>query len=107
VLGLGARLDLAGAGLVVAAIAIGMVAWLATGVIFASIAFWFAGGRTLSRDLMDFTLMVSMYPASIYSGWVKIVAFTVLPAGFVSMAPVGLVRAPSWPAAALAIGGAA
>jgi len=82
-------------------------AWLSTGVIFASIAFWFAGGRTLARDLMDFTLMVSMYPASIYSGWVKIVAFTVLPAGFVSMAPVGLVRAPSWAAAAFAVGGAA
>ena len=102
-----ARLDPAGAGLVVAAILIGLTAWLSTGVIFASIAFWFAGARSLSRDLMDFTLMVSMYPASIYSGWTKIVAFTVLPAGFVAMAPVGLVRNPSWQAAALAVGGAA
>ena len=66
-----------------------------------------AGARSLSRDLMDFTLMVSMYPASIYSGWTKIVAFTVLPAGFVAMAPVSLVRTPSWPAAAFAVGGAA
>jgi len=102
-----ARLDLGGAGLTIAAIAIGMTAWLSTSVIFASLAFWFAGARSLSRDLMDFTLTVSTYPASIYSGWVKIVAFTVLPAGFVAMAPVGLVRNPSWPAAAFAIGGAA
>ncbi len=102
-----ARLDLAGAGLVVAAILIGLIAWLSTVVLFASIAFWFAGARSLSRDLMDFTLMVSMYPASIYSGWTKIVAFTVLPAGFVAMAPVGLVRNPSWQAAAFAVGGAA
>jgi ABC-2 type transport system permease protein len=107
VLALSARLDLPGVGLVLAAVLIGMVAWLSTGILFASLAFWFAGGRTLARDLMDFTLMVSMYPASIYSGWTKIVAFTVLPAGFVAMAPVGLVRSPSWPALALAVGGAA
>jgi ABC-2 type transport system permease protein len=102
-----ARLDLGGALLVMAAILIGLAAWLASGVIFASMAFWFAGARSLSRDLMDFTLLVSTYPASIYSGWVKIVAFTILPAGFVAMAPVGLVRDPSPAAAALAIGGAA
>jgi len=102
-----ARLDFGGVALVIAAIVIGMTAWISTAVTFASMAFWFAGARSLARDLMDFTLMVSMYPASIYSGWVKIVAFTVLPAGFVAMAPVGLVRNPSWQAAALAVGGAA
>jgi len=102
-----ARLDLAGALLVAAALAIGLVAWLSTTVIFASLGFWFAGARSLSRDLMDFTLLVSTYPASIYSGWVKIVAFTILPAGFVAMAPVALVRDPSPAAAALATGGAA
>ncbi|HEY2707432.1 MAG TPA: ABC-2 family transporter protein [Caulobacteraceae bacterium] len=107
ILAVNARLDLGGLGLSLVAIAIGMVAWLSTTVIFSSMAFWFAGARSLSRDLMDFTLMVSTYPSSIYSGWVKIVAFTVLPAGFVAMAPVGLVRAPSLEAAAFAIGGAA
>ncbi len=102
-----ARLGLPGACLVLAGILIGLTAWLSTCVVFASLAFWIAGARSLSRDLMDFTLMVSMYPASIYSGWTKIVAFTVLPAGFVAMAPVGLVRNPSWPALGLAVGGAA
>ena len=101
------RLDAGGAALALAAVAIGLTAWLSTCVIFASLAFWFSGARTLSRDLMDFTLMISTYPASIYSGWTKVLAFTVLPAGFVAMAPVGLVRNPSWHAAALAIGGAA
>jgi ABC-2 type transport system permease protein len=107
VLASSARLDAAGVGLTLAAVAIGLVAWLSTAVIFASLAFWFAGARTLSRDLMDFTLMISTYPASIYSGWTKVLAFTVLPAGFVAMAPVGLVRNPSWQAAAIAVGGAA
>jgi len=101
------RLDAGGAALALAAVAIGLTAWLSTCVIFASLAFWFSGARTLSRDLMDFTLMISTYPASIYSGWTKVLAFTVLPAGFVAMAPVGLVRNPSLEAAAIAIGGAA
>jgi ABC-2 type transport system permease protein len=101
-----ARLDLAGAGLALAAIVIGLVAWLATCVAFVSMAFWFAGARSLSRDLMDFTLMISTYPASIYTGWTRLIVFTVLPAGFVSMLPVGLVRAPSPTAALTAVGGA-
>ena len=107
VLTFSARLDLPGLALVIAAIAIGLVAWLATGVIFASLAFWFSGARTLSRELMDFTLLFATYPASIYSGWTRIVAFTIFPAGFVAIAPVTLVREPSLQAAAVAIGGAA
>jgi ABC-2 type transport system permease protein len=107
ILGVNAGLDWRSAALSLVAISIGMVAWLSTTVIFASLAFWAAGARSLSRDLMDFTLLVSTYPASIYSGWTKLVAFTVLPAGFVAMAPVGLVREPSWGAAGLALGGAA
>jgi len=94
------------AGLALAAVVIGMTAWLSTAVIFASLAFWAAGARSLSRDLMDFTILVSTYPGSIYSGWTKLVAFTVLPAGFVAIAPVELVRSPSWQAAAIAVGGA-
>ncbi len=106
ILAFSAGLDPAAAGLSLAAILIGTAAWLATTTIFASLAFWAAGARSLSRDLADFTLLVSTYPASIYSGWTKFVAFTVLPAGFVAMAPVELVRAPSWQAAAIAVGGA-
>jgi ABC-2 type transport system permease protein len=102
-----ARLDPASVALVLVALAAGLVAWLSAAVIFASLAFWFAGARSLSRDLADFTLMISTYPGSIYSGWTKVAAFTVLPAGFVAMAPVELVRHPSWHAAAIAPGGAA
>jgi ABC-2 type transport system permease protein len=102
-----AGLDAQGFVLSLAAIVIGLVAWLSTTVIFSSLAFWFAGARSLARDLMDFTVMVSTYPGSIYSGWAQVVAFTVLPAGFIAMAPVGLVRDPSPATATLAIGGSA
>jgi len=107
ILAVSARLDLAGAALAVAAVAIGAVAWLSAGVIFSSLAFWVAGARSLSRDLMDFTLMFASYPGPIYGGWAKVAAFTVLPAGFVAIAPVDLVRRPSLEAAGIAVGAAA
>lgn len=104
VLTFSARLDLLGAAGAVAAVVIGASVWLSTAVIFGSLAFWIADARSLARDLMDFTLMVSMYPASIYEGWTKILIFTVLPAGFIAVAPVELVRHPSVGALAVAIG---
>ncbi len=106
VLGFSARLDAAGAALVVLAVAIGAVVWLSTAVMFGCLAFWIAGSRTLARDLMDFTLMVAMYPPSIYSGWTKILIFTLLPAGFIAVAPVALVRTPNVQAFAVAAGAA-
>ncbi|HEY2048015.1 MAG TPA: ABC-2 family transporter protein [Caulobacteraceae bacterium] len=104
VLTFSAKLSLAGAAGAAAAVAIGASVWLSTAVIFGSLAFWIADARSLARDLMDFTLMVSMYPASIYQGWTKILIFTVLPAGFIAVAPVELVRDPSAGALALAAG---
>jgi ABC-2 type transport system permease protein len=106
VLTFSARLDLAVLPLIAAAVSMGMVVWLSVAVIFSSLAFWIAGSRSLARDLMDFTLMVAMYPSSIYSGWTRIVIFTLLPGGFIAVAPVALVRHPSLQAFALAAGGA-
>ena len=101
-----ARLDLAGIAGAVAAVAIGASVWLSATVIFGSLAFWIADARSLARDLMDFTLMISMYPSTIYQGWTKILIFTVLPAGFIAVAPVELVRHPSVRALAVAAGAA-
>jgi ABC-2 type transport system permease protein len=73
----------------------GLIVYLAAAVGFASLAFWVAGARSLARDLTDFTILVSSYPGSIYSGASKIIAFTLLPAGFIVLTPVRLLRAPS------------
>jgi len=73
----------------------GLVVYLAAAVSFASLAFWIAGARSLARDLTDFTILVSSYPGSIYSGASKIIAYSLLPAGFIVLTPVSLLRAPS------------
>lgn len=73
----------------------GTTVYVASAVVFASLAFWFAGARSFARDLTDFMLMFSSYPGSIFTGATKFVAYTLLPAGFVVLAPVAFLRAPA------------
>ncbi len=76
-------------------LACGTTVYIASAVIYASLAFWFAGARSFARDLTDFMLLFSSYPGSIYSGMTKVIAYTLLPAGFIVLAPVDFLRAPS------------
>ncbi len=73
---------------------------------YASLAFRFTGARSFARDLTDFMLLFSSYPRSIYSGATKIAAYTLLPAGFVVLAPVAFLRAPSVSTLAVMLGSA-
>jgi ABC-2 type transport system permease protein len=81
--------------LVTIGILCGTAVYVASSVIYASLAFWFAGARSFARELTDFMLLFSSYPGSIYTGMTRIVAYTLLPAGFVVLAPVSFLRSPS------------
>lgn len=72
----------------------GLAVYLSISIMFASLAFWVSGARSLARDLTDFVILLSTYPGSIYSGASKIIAYTLLPAGFIVLIPVSLIRAP-------------
>ena len=80
---------------VLAGIVCGTTVYVSSSVVYASLAFWFAGARSFARDLTDFMLLFSSYPGSIYTGMTRVVAYTVLPAGFIVLAPVDVLRAPS------------
>jgi ABC-2 type transport system permease protein len=82
---------------------LGLTVYVSASVTFASLAFWMAGARSFARDLTDFLIMLSSYPGSIYSGTTKLIAYTVLPAGFVVLAPVQLLRQPTLPHLAVAV----
>jgi ABC-2 type transport system permease protein len=101
-----ARLDVAELPWLVFALACALVIFLSASVLFACMAFWIGGARSLARDLTDFLIGFSGYPGSIYSGATKLLVYTVFPAGFVVLAPVALLRRPNLPLA-LEIGGAA
>src|SRR5215472_10045856 len=75
--------------------ACGLAVYVASAVLYASLAFWFSGARSFARDLTDFMLLFSTYPGSIYTGATKLVAYTILPAGFVVLMPVRLLTQPS------------
>jgi ABC-2 type transport system permease protein len=102
-----ARLTLVTFPLALVGISCGLVVYVSSGIVYASLAFWFSGARSFARDLTDFMLLFSSYPGSIYSGATKIVAYTLLPAGFVVLTPVALFRQPDAMTFALATGGAA
>jgi ABC-2 type transport system permease protein len=77
------------------AVALGGAVYVSAAITFASLAFWIGGARSLARDLTDFLLLFSSFPGSIYSGATRLIAFSVLPAGFVVLAPVDFVREPT------------
>ncbi|HWB79078.1 MAG TPA: ABC-2 family transporter protein, partial [Nannocystaceae bacterium] len=71
-----------------------------------SLAFWFGKTQT-TRMLGEMTLTFSVYPPMLFGPTMKIVLFTIIPAGFVSYLPVALLREPSLATFAGALGGAA
>jgi ABC-2 type transport system permease protein len=69
-------------------------------VLFNSVAFWLGRVETATRQLFESLIMFSLYPEPLFGGAMRLLLFTVVPAGFVGYLPARLVRAPS--AAALA-----
>ncbi len=84
----------------------GLVVYIAAAASFASLAFWISGARSLARDMTEFVILVSTYPGSIYSGASKLIAYSLLPAGFVVLTPVRLLRHPSLATLAVVIAAA-
>jgi ABC-2 type transport system permease protein len=85
----------------------GLIIYISVAVTFASLAFGIAGARSLARDMTEFVILVSTYPGSIFSGASKLIIYTLLPAGFIVLAPVRLLRQPSFETLAIVIGAAA
>jgi len=86
------------------AVATSACVFTASGVIVQSLAFWIDGMQTFARQVWEFTLTFSLYPRPLFSGQISFVLYTILPAGFVGFLPAELVRAPSLPLAAAALG---
>ncbi|MGQ7887030.1 ABC transporter permease [Paenibacillus sp. WC2504] len=68
------------------------------------LAFWLGSTEGLSLQLYNALLTFTTYPTSIFKGLGKIVLFTVLPAGFISYLPIGLLREVDLPFILAAIG---
>jgi ABC-2 type transport system permease protein len=70
-------------------------AYLASCVSFFSLAFWVKKTHGLSRQLLDILITFSLYPEPLFGGALRLLLFTLLPAGFVSYLPASVVRSAS------------
>jgi len=88
------------------AVAASAATFLACGITFFSVAFWLPKTGALSRQLWELLTTFSLYPDTIFGGTLRILLFTLLPAGVVSFLPALVVRAPTLANVALLCAGA-
>jgi ABC-2 type transport system permease protein len=73
-------------------------------VIFSSLAFFLGNTEGLAAQMFGALVPFSTYPMDIFHGIVKLLLFTVLPAGFISFVPLQLLHSFSWPLLAALFG---
>ena len=79
----------------VVVIAASAVIFVACGTVFFSLAFWLGRVETVATQLWELLVTFSLYPEPLFGGTLRLLLFTVLPAGFVGYLPVRILRAPS------------
>ena len=102
---LSGRVTLLGIPVVLGAGLAGAVVLVATAVLMHSAAFWLGRTESASRQLYEVTLMFSLYPDTLFTGPMRWILYTVIPAGFVGYLPAELIRVPTV-ATAMSITGA-
>jgi len=83
------------------------VLFVAFGVITGSVAFFVGNSSTFAEQWRMAMLTFSTYPATLFTGVVKLLLFTIVPAGFVTYLPIEALRNLSLVDAGLAVAGAA
>jgi ABC-2 type transport system permease protein len=69
--------------------------FLGSGIIFFSLPFWLSRTEAISRLVWELLLTFSLYPEPLFGGVLRLLLFTLLPAGFVAYVPVDVLRHPS------------
>jgi ABC-2 type transport system permease protein len=83
----------------------GAVIFLAFNILWQSLSFWLGNAEGLATQMWNALITFATYPASLFQGLVRVLLFTLLPAGFLSYIPVQLLRQfdPAWFAAEVAV----
>jgi ABC-2 type transport system permease protein len=77
--------------------------FVACGVVFFSFAFWLGRVETVATQLWELLITFSLYPEPLFGGALRLVLFTVLPAGFVGYMPIRVLHTPSFASLALLV----
>jgi len=66
------------------------------GIIIHSLTFWLGSIESVSQKYLDSLFVFALYPTNIYSGILKLLMFTLIPAGLIGYMPVELLHHFSW-----------
>lgn len=71
------------------------IAFVGLGIATGSLSFYLGNASTLSDQWRDAAITFATYPPTLFEGKVKLLLYTVIPAGFISYLPVGSLRSMS------------
>lgn len=74
----------------------GAVLFVSAGILFNSLAFFLGPVDTLARQMFEFVVTFSVYPQTVFAGYLKLILFTLVPAGFIGFLPVEVLREFRW-----------
>src|SRR5262249_7096037 len=77
--------------LAVAIVAAALV-FAASGILFFSAAFWLGQSDSVARQMWELVITFSLYPDPLFGGGLRLVLFTLIPAGWVGYVPAQLAR---------------
>lgn len=86
------RLDAPSIALYLALVVISLVVYVSFMVLAGSLAFWIGNAEAASFQAQQALITFSLYPGAMFQGWLRILLFTAIPAGFISHLPVALLR---------------
>lgn len=82
--------------LIIIGIICGCLIFTSMSIIAHSLVFWLGAVESVSKKYCDSLFLFALYPTNIYSGWLQVVMFTLIPAAFIGYLPVQLLRQFSW-----------
>lgn len=106
-IGVSGHLSWSSAPRVALCVLVSAVTFTASCVILFSLAFWVQKTHQLSRQLLDILITFSLYPEPLFDGGLRLLLFTLLPAGFVAYLPARVARGASSLDLLCMLGGAA
>jgi ABC-2 type transport system permease protein len=96
------RWDPAAVALYLLLVFLSMSIYVAFNVLAGSLGFWLGNAEAASFQVQQALINFSLYPGAMFQGWIRVVLFTVVPAGFISHVPVELLHSfDPWRMAAL------
>ena len=79
--------------LYVALVLLSLTVFVAFSVLTGCLGFWIGNAEQTAYQAQQATINFSLYPGAIFQGWIRVLMFTAIPAGFITHVPVELLRA--------------